>query len=170
MDTFGELLFSQTAVTLLRRLRADELTYADFLKECAYWAIKDGFDEIRPLPLPTPPNTEAYREYEALPPERRRKVDQKFFYEHLEINAYYSQVLFVKQRNKANLGWLIEIGAYIPQEDTINLARIDEKILELRAWLNENPIIVEKAKEIFRVIEPPKRYGTAGDVIKGYYD
>ena len=173
MDTFGQTYFSGTAKSLVDKLKAKDITLADFLRECAYWALKDGFDEIRPLPLPTPPNTQAFNEFEALTPDRQQKVEQKYFYNNLEILKHYQQALFIKHHNRYNLQWLKELRDYIPQDDTPSLAKIEQKILEFKAWLNDNPVIVQKLKETFKAFEPPKvkrGFTTAGDVIAGFYE
>ncbi len=168
MDTFGLTSYSETAKNLLAKLRAKELTLTDFLKECAYWALKDGFDEIRPLSLPASPTTQAFSEYDNLPPERQNKVDPDFFRKNYEIIEYYQQVRFVQNRNKACLEWLKEISAYIPQEDVITLKKISDKILELEGWLNDNPVIVERIKTTFqaRAVTPKRNIYRAGEVVE----
>jgi len=169
METaYGNTALSETSKNLLHRLRAKELTLQKFLRECAYWALRDGFDELSPLPLPTAPETEAFAEYENLSPFDKMKLDNQFFQRNPEINLYYGQVSFIKWRNKSILDWLEEIKNYLPLEDEIYIRRIDERRLDFKAFFDDNPIIVEKIRFTFRAkeIKPQKKsYYSAGEII-----
>lgn len=145
----NNLKLSQTSLTLLTRLRSKELTIEQFLRECAYWAIKEGFDEIQPLHYPTPPNTQAFYDYQALPPFRKVKVEQTFFDKYPEILEYYRQCFWVKHRNKTHLDWLKEIQTYILEDDTLTLQKIDDRIFEFDAWFDGLTEEAEKIKKIF---------------------
>ena len=149
MDIFGNMKYPQTAKRLLNQLNIKELTLKDFLMECAYWALKDGFDELYPKPYPTPPNTEAFREYESLSLERKLKVNYDFFYKHPEINEYYQQKNFIKNHNNATLLWLKELQGYVPEGDSPSHQKIKNRILEFQAFLDDISPSVEKAKEVF---------------------
>jgi len=156
---FGNVLLSKTAVELLNKLRSKAITLEEFLRKCAYWAIRSGFDELMPLSLPTAPTTQAFVEYESLPPERKLKLDIDFFYKNPEINEYYRQVNMIAQRNKKILEWLKEIRDYLPKIEKIYLRKIDERIIEFQGWFDDNPVIVEKIKNIFEVKEAQDEAG-----------
>ena len=149
MDAFGNVAFSGTAKTLLARLSCGDLTEPQFLQECAYWAVKDGFDELRVKSYPTMPNTQAFREYENLPPQSRLKVDGRFFLQNPEIINYYTQRNFVRHMNKATYDWLKEIRRNLPDTDIITKEKIDARLREFTLWLNDENETVEKVKAIF---------------------
>lgn len=130
MDVFGSVAFSGVAVSLNNRLDTKQITLQDFLRECAFWALKDGFDELRIYPFPTPPRTEAFNEYERLSPDRKKKVDPDVFRKNLEILAYYTQVKFVENRNKDTLKWLKDILSYLPEDDFVSRKKVEDRILE----------------------------------------
>lgn len=157
-NAFGNLTLSGTGKTLLNKLRAKEITFAEFMQECAYWTIKDGFDELRALPLPTAPGTQAFKDYENLLPAQKAKLDPIYFSKNPEINEYYRQVFMVKKHNIDVLNWLKEISAHIPKEDTITQQVIETKLLNLNVWFEDNSTIVEKTKEIFDAEEIPDNY------------
>lgn len=167
-DTFGNITFSETSKNLLTQLRAKDITLEQFLRECAYWALKDGFDELRPYSFPTAPTTQAFTEYETLPPERKTKVDSDFFRKNYEIIEYYQQVLFIRHRNNGNLEWLEKILNHLPEEDFVMRKRIENRIMEFRAFADNNPLMAEKIKSIFKAkeINPQKKsYYSAGEII-----
>ena len=131
MEGVKKLIYSETALTLLTQLESNQITFADFMRECAYWAIKDGFDELKPLPLPTKP--EEVFDYERMPKETRERLNEKYFQDHWEINSYYQQVKFVQVRNKVNFEWLNTIFSYLPEEDFINRKKVDDRLKEFIA-------------------------------------
>jgi len=147
--TFNEVRFSGKAKDLLAQLRSKQITLGDFLNECAYWALKDGWDELIPRPYPTPPHTQAFLEYQALPPVRRQKVAPEFFTKNFEINAYYEQKLRIDNVNRAALFWLKELKEYIPQEDYLSYQKIEARILEFSIWQEQGNAEVDRIKHIF---------------------
>ena len=153
METFGRTDLSSTSTQVLNRLRAKEITLPGFLTECAFWAVRDGFEELAPHPLPTVPTTEAFNEYINLPFAQRERLDGTFFLNHPEVNGYYQQVNSVKWRNKFILDWLKDLKGYLPVDDEIYLRKIDNRILEFDAFFDENPIIVQKIKSVFQAKE-----------------
>lgn len=130
---FGDVRFPDTSKGLLKRLWSKELTQEAFLRECAYWALKDGFEELRPHPAPNKPYTQAFNEFEGLPPERKAKVDPEFFRKNEEILKYYQDYYSAKWTNQHTLDWLKEIRSYLPPEDNVSIARVDERIKEFNA-------------------------------------
>ena len=148
-NTVSDVRFSTTAKNLLNQLIGKQISLDGFLRECAYWALREGFDELRPHPLPTPPDTNAFKEFEALPKQKRDNVDPVYFRNNPEILSYYTQVNFIKSRNAANLFWLKEIKSYLKNEDELLLGKIAARIMEFNAWFDDNPVIVEKIKKTF---------------------
>jgi len=164
---FGETRFSGTSISLSDRLKAKELTLDEFLKECAYWALKDGFDELMPVQLPTRPTTNAFIEFEGLPELQKAKLDPDFFRKHYEIIEYYQQVNSITWRNKYTLDWLKEIKGYLPADDLMSLQKLDNPILEFRAWFDDNPVMIEKIKDTFQAkeVNPRRTPVRMGEII-----
>jgi hypothetical protein len=168
MDDYKNKKLSFASKNIYNHLQAKQLTFADFMRECAFWAIKDGFDELRPYPLPSKPNTQAFMDFELLSPERKAKVDPGFFRINYEIMDYYRQAFYICQRNQANLDWLKEIKSYLSPEDTIMISKVDNRILEFNAFFDDNPVAVQKIKNTFQAkeVKPRKKpYQTFGEVI-----
>jgi hypothetical protein len=131
-EIIPDTALSATSLSLLGRLRAKTLSIENFMRECAFWALRDGFDELRPKPYPTRPVRAT--ELENMPLNQRLKLDyDKFYAEFPQIREYYEQRLYIRNWNKAALEWLNEIKRHIPEEDIISHKRIVERILEFRA-------------------------------------
>lgn len=126
MDGVKERIHSQFAVNLIGQLEGGKITHDDFMRECAYWAVREGFDDLKPLPLPTKPQ-EVF-DFEQLPEYTREKLNNKYYDDHPVINSFYQQIRFVKDRNKTNFEWLREILEYIPQEDIPTRQKIENRI------------------------------------------
>jgi len=154
METnFGNIHLSGTSKALLNKLQTKQITLDEFLRDCAFWAIKDGFDELEVLQEPTPPNTQAFREYDNLPLDRKQKVDTSFFVKNEEINKYYQQVNWVRQRNSGRLVWLKEIIKYLPQDDIILRQKVESRIFEFQAVQDKLSAEADKIKEVFNAVE-----------------
>jgi len=149
MDIPKDILASSTSVILLNSLQTKQITLEEFSRDCAYWALQEGFDDLRPRPLPSRPNTPAFNEYEMLPPLKKLKVDFQFFTRNTEINEYYAQANMIRAKNKAVYLWLKEIRGYLPQEDDPLRAKIDTRLQEFDNWLNAENDLVDKAREVF---------------------
>jgi len=128
---------------LLNKLQTNE----EFARECAYWALREGFDELRPHFYPTKPDKVI--EYESWPLFRRARLKESFYNDYPEINSYYQQRFLIYWKNKATLEWLKEILRYIPPTDTLAVRRLDDRILEIQAWFNDESPEVNKVIEIF---------------------
>jgi hypothetical protein len=167
IDTFGNTKISNLSLALNRRLRAKEISLSEFLRECAYWALREGFDELTPLSFPSEPKSEAFIEYNNLLPEKQAKVDLEFFRKNEEILSYFQQIAFIRQKNKAIMGWLKEIKGYLPPDDEVMFRRIDDRLFEFQAFFDDNPLMIEKIKNTFeaREITPKKSYYKIGEVI-----
>jgi hypothetical protein len=153
MEAFGNLNFSGVAKNLLAKLKAKDISLDEFLRECAYWAFKDGFDDLRVRPLPSRPRTQAFNEYENLTPDKKLKVDPQFFIKNPEINEYYSQASLVKNYNRANYDWLKKLKSYLPKEDEACLLKINTRLQDFINFFNEENDFAERAKEVFSAEE-----------------
>ena len=123
------------------------LTLEEFLQECVYWALKDGFDEIAPKQYPQ--KCLKVLEYEEMSLVKRIKLDNRFYDDFPEIMKYYKTKLWVDNQNRANLLWLKEILGYIPQEDTFVQDKIKARIKEFDYWKDKYNPLVEKIVETF---------------------
>lgn len=167
MDTYGNTQLSRTSLRLLGRLRSREWDISQFLGECAYWTLREGFADLTPSSLPTPPDTDAFREFSNLSPAQKKKMQQDFFFQNPEINAYFGKVFFVHQENMAVLKWLQEIREYVPREDILSLEKIEVRILEFQAFFDENPV-VKKIRNTFRakITNHRKSYYSVNEVLE----
>jgi len=147
MDVVTDIRFPHTAKKLLSDLQSGKITLTEFLLECAYWALLDGFDELQPKPFP--PKPDKVLEYEVMSLEKRSRLKSLFFDDNPEINRYCAQRNKTKAANRAILNWLKEIKKYLPVEDTANIEKIDARILELETFLNATSEEIESAKHIF---------------------
>jgi len=132
-DTILELRLVKTGKDLLRRLDSKGLTFSEFMRECAYWALKDGFDELRPKPYPTKPQQVV--EYEALDKYAREKYDWQKLRENRPqdyevMQKYFEQRLAVKNENKAILERLETIKTNLLPDDVLNQARVQQRIYD----------------------------------------
>jgi len=80
---------------------------------------------------------------------RRARLKESFYNDYPEINSYYQQRFLIYWKNKATLEWLKEILRYIPPTDTLAVRRLDDRILEIQAWFNDESPEVNKVIEIF---------------------
>jgi hypothetical protein len=116
----------QICKALLSRARGGVIPMSEFLSECAFWAVKDGFADLRPLPYPTKPQD--VFEYEQMTFERRLALNHQFYLDHPAVNAYYDQYQMVKNHNASNLEWLIKVKNYLPKEDNITRDKVEARI------------------------------------------
>lgn len=120
------------AIELINKIQGGFLSIADFLKECAYWVVNDNFDELMPKPLPSEPNSHAYREYKTWTTERKAKTEPKFYLDNPEIPAYFDQKLLIKNLNLGNVWWLNEILKNIPEEDILTVRKIKDRLMKFK--------------------------------------
>lgn len=147
VSTFGDVRFSGTAKNLLNRLRSGSLPLAEFLAECAYWAVKDGFQELIHHQPPTKPTTQAFSEYDSLPPMKKAKVEAQFFANNPEIQQYQQQFLMIKNINDHNKEWLTDMLSRIPEDDFPTRAKIKGRLGEFAS--DEVPEEAQKLVEMF---------------------
>jgi hypothetical protein len=132
MDITTNVRYPEFALNLLGRLNKREITIYDFLFECAYWALREGFDEVRPLQLPNKPTP--VDEFELLPIDRIQKLDHKYYDDNPLVVNYYHKLHWVLDKNKTVLNWLKEIRGYIPSGDGLSINKIDKRIEMFNHW------------------------------------
>jgi hypothetical protein len=90
---------------LIAKLYAGAITKDEFLRECTYFTLRCGFDELKPHQMPTKPI--ALRKFEELP-EREKKKAREITFDEPEVRNYLAQKNAVIRRNSSNLKWLKE--------------------------------------------------------------
>jgi hypothetical protein len=101
-------------------------------KLIALWVCRIGFEEIKPVPLPTiPPRVYAYLTMDSKLKAKYNENPEKFsdFWMMDEVRDYFSQVLVIKTRNRENLRWLRENVVWL---DGDNRKKVEERIEEFR--------------------------------------
>ena len=149
MDTYGNTNFSGTAKVLLQKVRGGDLTMDEFLRECAFWALKDGFDNLRVYPFPYKPQSEAFKDYHTLTHMRRTKVDPVTFLRNPEILDYFDQVRRVRNMNRNSFEWLKQLREYIPTDDMANLEKISARIQEFQDCIDQENEMIENVRRNF---------------------
>jgi hypothetical protein len=120
---------------LLSSLQNREMTLDEFMVECAYWALKDGFDDLRPRPLPT--KTGKVLEIEGFDMDTKAKFDYAKCYEKFpEVKKYYADRMTIINKNKSDLEWLEKIKGYIPEGDVSAREKIEQRILKFKYFGN----------------------------------
>ena len=102
-------------------------------RQAAIWACEYGFDELRPKQEPIKP--EKVREYLALPPKDRQKMNtDPSRYDHFwrddEVYRYFSERHRIKAENQNNKDWLKELLGYLSLQDTKEIKMIQERLKE----------------------------------------
>jgi len=121
---------------LLAKVRGGAISMAEFLQECAYWALMDGWNDIRPKPYPTA--SRKIIEYEHMPLSKRSGLNAEFFRDFPEINEYFHQKILVKAWNRDSVEWLKEIKKYIPANDQASHVKIDDKLKTFGQYIANN--------------------------------
>lgn len=163
-----DVRFPQTALSLLNRFKKRELTFQEFMAECAYWALKDGFSSLKPFHYPAKP--QKVIELQLIPKEKRSRLTSQYYHDNPEIMQYIDVVFVLRHKNKANFEWLQKIKQYIPEGDLESHNKIDARILEFQAAMDvqeqkQRPVrqVVDKqtAKE-FEVFSPQGAFEDMG--------
>ena len=149
MDTYGDVNFSSTAKILLQKVRGGELSMDEFLRECAYWALKDGFDDLRVKQFPSKPTSEAFKDFYMLPYVRRAKVDPVTFLRNPEILDYFNQVRLVRNINRTCFEWLKDIRNRIPDDDVVCLEKVNNRIQEFQDCIDQENDLIETSRRNF---------------------
>jgi hypothetical protein len=134
---------SERSKVLQAQLEGKEITLKEFFKECAYWALMEGFEELKPKTLPSrPPRVVEIERYTL---KERQEADWfKLFIENPEIKGYYDQLHYVINWNKGVKEWLEELLTYIPEGDIPSRKKLTERLKE---FTDDSEL--EKVKEIF---------------------
>lgn len=119
----------------------DPLKEQKFLRLCAYWALKDGFDGLIPTPFPGKPLELV--QYEALPYKEKQAVKPEFW---LGLKDHLVEHERVLNFNRDNYRWLKDIKSRIPEADTDNHQRLDARIEEYQRWFLRHGLMKEKPK------------------------
>ncbi len=115
---------------LLNKLWDKKIDMAEFLKECTYFMLNSGFNELRPKPLPTRPPK--LIEYDNLSEERKEKISNDFWHQD-EIQAYIATKVKIRNENKSNELWLEENLARLEQYgDTLNAQKVRMRLQEFK--------------------------------------
>lgn len=131
---------------LLSQLASKELGEKEFLLECAYWSLKEGFDELKPRTIPTKPPkaTELEIKYKD-----KEDVDwTKIFNDYPEVKGYYELERQVKHWNLGTMGWLEELLRIIPEGDFISRDKVTKKLNVFKELYGDSKE-VQKIKETF---------------------
>ena len=136
---------SERSKSLLKQLDSKELVLTEFLSECAYWAVKEGFDELKPRVLPTKPPRALEMEVKYFG--REDAADwNKIYQEYPEVKGYHEQKLFVEHWNVSTKKWLKEMLGYIPEGDFPTRDKINDR---LKMFVEVKDELLEKAKKTF---------------------
>jgi len=166
MDIFDtDIRFPQTALSLLKRLQTKQLTFQEFMTECAYWTLKDGFNSLMPYRLPQKP--QSVIDLELMPREKRARLDDKYYRERPEIMKYVDVVFVLRNKNKANFDWLLQIKKYIPTNDIESHKKLDARILMFQIEGNAPSRRIDpQTKEALAVFQPQGAEEVGDDIYR----
>ena len=140
--------YSEMAKKLLNQLQSKEITLDEFLKECAYWAVKEGFDELKPKFYPVRPAK--IIEMEHWTAAEKLKIDwNQVWMLFPEVKKYQEERVHVTNWNLDTMHWLEEILLYIPVGDYPTREKINRRLIEFKA-LYEDTSDVKEAKKVFQ--------------------
>lgn len=110
---------------LLNQLESKRLNLSEFLTECAYWYVKEGFDELKPRILPTKPPKAIEMDLKY----KNEKADWGQIYEdYPEVKGYHGLYRQVVDWNKSTKEWLTEMLSYIPEGDYPTRIKIKDRL------------------------------------------
>jgi hypothetical protein len=136
---------SERSKELLSQLSSKKLTLQEFLTECAYWAVVEEFDDLKPKDPPTRPHRVVELEGKYTLKEKAEIDWVKIYADYPEVKSYYDQRKYVENWNKAVKSWLDEMLSYIPEGDFPTIEKIKNRLLDFTAEED----VLEKAKETF---------------------
>ena len=130
-EVMPDLNLSAMSKHLLRQLYAGEITQDEFMTECAYWTLKDDFDELRPRPLPSKPAK--VLELDNMPVGERGKIDfVKLCESFPQVKQYRDACRSIKNDNQARWDWLEQLLRYIPDGDEQAREQVKDQILKFK--------------------------------------
>lgn len=121
---------------LLNKLSTKEIDLAEFCKQCALWGMELPCwtdYEVRQFPfLP-----KEVQEYNALPIEKRIRIDNSFFYQP-PVVEYLKSRSSIFADNLSDYQWLLKAKSHIPdiKEYFEFHIRLDKKLSEFEDWFN----------------------------------
>lgn len=123
------MIVSETSLRLLKQLKTKEISIDELLSECAYWACRDGFDELVPKSYPI--RSPRVTDFERLPIKEKDALNWNDIYlKDTEVKEYYETVWKVKQWNVTIKNWLKEILTYIPVGDYSTREKVNKRLAE----------------------------------------
>ena len=132
LDNIQSNVISQEYLTLgkrlLNQLIRKEISYNDFLKETTYLALKCGFDEIRPRPLPHKP--EILTNYESLELVERNRTKEKIMkQEDVKVQPIALRSFETESRSGEKKN--IDLIRDVPLQVVVELGRTEKQIKEI---------------------------------------
>ena len=130
-DTKPQLLSREdfdAGKNLYYRLVKKKITFEEFEKECAYFAMSCGFNELVPHPYPTRPQELIY--YDNCTFGEKKVLNEKVkFWEQPQIKNYLNAKFAVRFRNMANKKWLQRLlKVFEENNDYAFIKRVKERI------------------------------------------
>lgn len=132
-------------LALLKKKMTEQLSLQEFLTEIAYAALKFNFDEIRPRQFPY--RIKEMVEFDNLKPALKAEIKrQSEFWKEPNVANYLLTCQAVKSWNQAQIQWLKELAALIPQEDTESQGKIKNRLMDFGVHIS---LEAQKAAEVF---------------------
>ena len=119
-------------------------------RQVALWACDVGFDELKPVKQPEIP-VKVQEYYNLFDKDRKKMNDNpekyaKFWLDD-EVMKYFSNRNFSVRQTKDNERWLKQIRLWLSRDDTEQLEKINDRLLEFNVIV-ETPM-VKKINKIF---------------------
>jgi hypothetical protein len=136
---------SERSKSMLKQLQEKKINEKDFLMECAYWALAEGFDELKPRELPLRPERVVELERKYTIKEKNETDWLQVYRDYPEVKAYYEIYEHVKHWNENCQLWLKDMLSYLPEQDKPNREKIEVRLKEFNVEEEQ----VTKVKETF---------------------
>jgi hypothetical protein len=101
---------------LLKEWKDRKITLLDLITKCAEWTAED-IDKYEFTPIPIKPRQVI--DYENIPQGERRMLQQDYYKDNPEINAYYEEVNTIRGRNNAIYEWLKQCLDLVKTQDEV---------------------------------------------------
>lgn len=152
MESVMDARFPQRSKQLLDDLSAKRITQAEFQMEVSYWALMDGWDELRPKAYPTV-KPEKVMHFEQRTLERGERFDPAYFRDYPEVLEYYDRFRRTHYYNKSTYEWILFVKEMIPAADTSRHETINKRINEFKAFFAATSGMVDIVKKLFNARE-----------------
>lgn len=120
---------SKVMLDLLRKRWSNQITEEQFQNELTYWSLVECFDNIKYMPLPTPPAE--MLEYWGLDVDTRKKVSQDFWKQSAVVK-YSAEKSEALDKNRHQIDWLEDLLSKIPESDEVNKEKVELKLIEFK--------------------------------------